>query len=158
MFLFYTLMCRNHLEIGKNAKAALLVDSDFPEICPPHRFHRSTVWDQKTTSTENQFFCNVVWNFHSFHLSPRTAQSEVCSAGNPHFSEGQISDYGIPKVDVIDSNSYQTWIRPSHDFGTSLRIWEVPRKVLEMPKSHWIKGPSIEIGRASCRERVFRAV
>ena len=30
MFLFYTLMCRNHLEIDKNAKGDLLeVDSDF---------------------------------------------------------------------------------------------------------------------------------
>ena len=35
MFLFYTLMCRNRLEIDKNAKQDLLeVDSDFPEICP----------------------------------------------------------------------------------------------------------------------------
>ena len=35
MLLFYYLMCRNHLEIDKNAKGALLkVDSDFPEICP----------------------------------------------------------------------------------------------------------------------------
>ena len=84
-------------------------------------------------------------NFHSFHLSPRTVQSEVRSSGNPRFTETQISDYGIPKVgDVIDSNSYQIWrIRPSHDFGTSLRILGVPRKILEVPKSHWIKVPSI---------------
>ena len=35
MFLFYTLMCRILLEIGKNAKVDLLeVDSDFSEICP----------------------------------------------------------------------------------------------------------------------------
>ena len=36
LIVFYTLMCRNHLEIGKNAKGALLeVDSDFSEICSP---------------------------------------------------------------------------------------------------------------------------
>ena len=35
MFLFYTMMCRNYLEIDKNAKGDLLeMDSDFPEICP----------------------------------------------------------------------------------------------------------------------------
>ena len=35
MFLFYTLVCRNRLEIVKNAKGDLLeVDSDFPKICP----------------------------------------------------------------------------------------------------------------------------
>ena len=35
MFLFYTLMCSNHLEIDKNAKECLLeVNCDFPEICP----------------------------------------------------------------------------------------------------------------------------
>ena len=129
MFLFYTLMCRNHLEIGKNAKGDLLeVDSDFPEICPPRRFQRLT---------ENQFACIVVENFHSFDLNPRTSQSKVRSSGNPRFTKDQISDYGITKVgDVIDSNSYQTWrIRQSHDFGTSLRILGVPRKVLEVPKS-----------------------
>ena len=32
MFLFYTLMCRNYLEIDKNAKGDLLeLDSDFPK-------------------------------------------------------------------------------------------------------------------------------
>ena len=55
-------------------------------------------------SNENQFSYNVVGNFHSFHLSPRTAQSEIRSSENPRFIEDQISDYGIPKVgDVIDS-------------------------------------------------------
>ena len=36
MLLFYTLMCRNYLEIHKNTKGALLkLDSDFSQICPP---------------------------------------------------------------------------------------------------------------------------
>ena len=59
----------------------------------------------KTTSTEDLTLDKVVGNFHS-NLSPITAQSEVRSSGKPHFTEGQISDYEIPKVgDVIDSNS-----------------------------------------------------
>ena len=71
-------------------------------------FQRLSVFYQKTMSTENQIAYRIVGNFHSFHLSPRTAQSEVRSSGNPRFTEGQISDYEIPKVgDVIDSNSYQ---------------------------------------------------
>ena len=118
-------MCKNRLKIGKNAKGYLLeVDSDFPEICTFQQMSEIVSLRPEDDVTEDLTKDKVVGNFHSFHLSPRTAQSEVRSSRNTRFTEGQLSDYGIPNVgDVIDSNSYQTWrIQPSHDFGTSLRI------------------------------------
>ena len=60
-------------------------DSDFPEICPP------TVFRDRKFDPEDK----VVGHFHSFYLSPRTAQSEFLCDLWTHFTGGQISDYGI---------------------------------------------------------------
>ena len=95
-----------------------------------------------TKSTEYEIAYNVVGHFHSFYLSPRTAQSEfVCDLWT-RFTGDKISDYGIMRTDdMIESNSYHIlWIRPSHDFGASWGMREVPRKDLEVPKSPCIKG------------------
>ena len=67
------------------------------------------------------------------------------ATGNPVLLEDKYLITGLRKIgDVIESNSYHIrWIRPSHDLGTSLGLRGVPRKVLEVPKSPWIKGASI---------------
>ena len=70
MSLFHTLMCRNRLEIGKNAKRDLLeVDSDFPEICLFQQISEIV-----SLRPEDDVTDKVVRNFHTFNLSPRTAQ------------------------------------------------------------------------------------
>ena len=61
MFLFYTLMCRNRLEIGKIAKDLVEVELDFTKICQSVRFQRLSVLALKTTSNEKQGTRTKLW-------------------------------------------------------------------------------------------------
>jgi hypothetical protein len=56
--------------------------------------------------------------------------------------EGYRSSVGIQKVgDVIDSNScHMRSIRLSHDLRDMWGLGQITIKVLEVPKSLWIKG------------------
>ena len=77
-FLFYTLMCRNYLEIGKNTKGDLLEkDSDFPEICPQTVFRDRQFDPSKTTSIEDEYGYKVVGHFHSFLFKPKNSPIRV---------------------------------------------------------------------------------
>ena len=107
MFLFYTLMCRNYLEIDKKAKGVLLeVNYDFTEICPPVQNLEIVFLTTEEDVNWKSRGLQCCWKFLYFNLSPKTAESE--SPGGPVLLEEFIW-FGNPKVcDVIDSNSYQT--------------------------------------------------
>ena len=78
-------------ELSKIQKENLLESNwDFLEICPPTVFRDRQFDPPKTMSIEDEIAYKVVGHFHSFYLSPRTAQSEfVCDLWT-HFTGGQI--------------------------------------------------------------------
>jgi hypothetical protein len=87
------------------------------------------------------FTIRVVGNFILMLIDVKFVQMEVvCDLDTP-ISKGYISSFGNPKVeDVVDSNScHMRWIRPSHDLRNLWGIRGVTMKVLEVPKSPWIK-------------------
>ena len=81
MFLFYTLLCRNYLEIDKNAKGVVLeVDSDFPEICPSLQilkifcFHSEDDVKWKKSSRESCREFSPNGSGHKIPIRVRTAE------------------------------------------------------------------------------------
>ena len=108
-------------------------------------FQRSLRNSIKTTSNGKVVNYKVVENFKPNNLDILFVQNgQRMHPAEQNYCGGSCS-LGTPKVgDVFDTNSFHTWIfRPSHKLWGSWRTEGSPRKVLEVPKSPWIKGASI---------------
>ena len=111
MFLFYTLMCRNY-QIGqrKPCWSRIGIFLNLSE----NSFRRLSVWPSKITSNRNHFAYKVIKNFHTFRLSPRSAQSEFVCGLQTRFTEDLKLVTGIWRK----SESHYKWRKS--------RSWKTP--------------------------------